>query len=925
MSNENHVSIGKNDAKMEEVAGSATPEADEDVDVEILYMRLKALRSMKEKLDNNEDDEMVDEMEELLHEADQAANEVELDFTDYVPTSPSPLIQDDDEAGLDLMMKSSLTDDTSTDDMSMSSVVKRLKEAARKTRETEHASSCEELESYSPTQSPIRDVTNDIDVIDIDLIDRASSPVDDEDPVIVYDKPKPVEVVDLENETEAEVQFFKQQREEPLFPSSVWEFQQKPPSTSVKNETAYEATASANHLEAFHMAVMAQSKTVQRFRRKRARSRGKSLSVSDSTENKPPPEKSAKGNLEHLKEVVEEEEDDEKALRAAVLSSMAVKRTKKIENEEKNTIKQKPTENKKPPSLSPPPPLPPPLPLHTPSPPPLPLPTAPSSTPSVVVKAKKAEKIPTKSAPKVNKLKKVTASEKKKQLEAKRKLIIKKAKYERDLKKLKDELNKWQDKTVKNKAEAMPLARKYFPNIFMKKVIISSKDLIESDDEDENMTKAPPTGQFQKDLDDFMKGLRSQSKKTEDKPIPPPKPVRKFPPKRAAAAPVSAVGTSQAQKSKILQRTLSSADKEILKKSNISHLPPDKQMEYKKLLNLLAQKEKAKKAEKALTVSISKNGALRTVTCSKSDQPAVGQSLTVPEISNPGTKQNSNAAVSNIKADSKKEKLQVTSVGTTSLKEKESKLIKARSEMCASLYKLSAEVSQLKEETSKKETAEAFLEKLQRQVAVTSELITRKNERINKLKTVVRQSHQDVVTKSQSMSILKKQCKTMGTALKGTDYQPPKEGMDTIRKKLTVINNSAKKVNTTATSTPPPTTTTTANNEASSIVKSVEKAEEESDSDTSDSDDDDSDSGSSSSSAGSPTTSEDEDEAGGEQAEKKDSSSMPKDNSSSLAHLNKSNIVLDPQVELCRFDLQGRCNDNACPYQHLRAKPPALH
>ena len=51
MSNENHVSIGKNDAKMEEVAGSATPEADEDVDVEILYMRLKALRSMKEKLD----------------------------------------------------------------------------------------------------------------------------------------------------------------------------------------------------------------------------------------------------------------------------------------------------------------------------------------------------------------------------------------------------------------------------------------------------------------------------------------------------------------------------------------------------------------------------------------------------------------------------------------------------------------------------------------------------------------------------------------------------------------------------------------------------------------------------------------------------------------------------------------------------------
>ena len=114
--------------------------------------------------------------------------------------------------------------------------------------------------------------------------------------------------------------------------------------------------------------------------------------------------------------------------------------------------------------------------------------------------------------------------------------------------------------------------------------------------------------------------------------------------------------------------------------------------------------------------------------------------------------------------------------------------------MCASLFKLSAEVSQLKEETSKKETAEAFLEQLQKQVAVTSELITRKNERLNTLKTVVRQSHQEVVTKSRSMSILKKECKSMGTILKGNAYQPPQEGMDTIRKKLSVINNSAKNV-----------------------------------------------------------------------------------------------------------------------------------
>ena len=53
----------------------------EDVDVEILYMRLKALQSMKEKLDQEEDDDnenqIVEEMQELLDEADQAAEEVQ--------------------------------------------------------------------------------------------------------------------------------------------------------------------------------------------------------------------------------------------------------------------------------------------------------------------------------------------------------------------------------------------------------------------------------------------------------------------------------------------------------------------------------------------------------------------------------------------------------------------------------------------------------------------------------------------------------------------------------------------------------------------------------------------------------------------------------------------------------------------------------
>jgi len=370
--------------------------------------------------------------------------------------------------------------------------------------------------------------------------------------------------------------------------------------------------------------------------------------------------------------------------------------------------------------------------------------------------------------------------------------------------------------------------------------------------------------------------------------------VRKFPPKKSAPA-LTSVPTKGKGVAKplvkatkpLVKRSLSIADKENLKKSNISHLPPDKQMEYKKLLVLLAQKEKAKKTKnanniKALTVSITKDSELRTVKQNQPPKPARFMVTSTPQkmvpISKPTEKK---------------------------LKEKEADLISSRKSMSASLFKLSAEVSQLKEETSKKETAEAFLEKLQSQVAVTIELITKKNERINKLKTVVRQSHQDVVTKSQSMSILRKECKSMGTTLKGKNYQTPQEGMDLIRKKLSVIQSSAKKVATNQNETnnvvnvEAPNATSTPDT-VKPVVETVPDSSEESSSSSSDSEDTGSDVSDSSSSESS-----------------SDNEGNIEQKSSSLAHLAKPSVVLDPQVELCRFDLQGRCNDKTCPYQHL--------
>lgn len=245
--------------------GKVTLEDPEDVDEDLLYMRLRALQSMKEKLDEEEKDEEISQMEELLQEADEAANEEQND-PDTPP--PPPLISDFDEDNLDLLMKTTLNNEELDTGEKMSSLVKRLKEAAKKTIGEKNQ---EDLLNYSPTQSPLRDIDNHD--VDLDLINPQSPKSEDE----MY--------VETQNTTEAaEIQFFKHQREDPLFPASVWEFQPD----QVKDEAVDESKATNDgkeneaNFEAFHMAVLAETKTGQKFRRKRARSRGKSVSVAPS-------------------------------------------------------------------------------------------------------------------------------------------------------------------------------------------------------------------------------------------------------------------------------------------------------------------------------------------------------------------------------------------------------------------------------------------------------------------------------------------------------------------------------------------------------------------------------------------------------------------------------------------------------------------
>ena len=800
---------------------SKMPSEDQDdnnAEVEILYMRLKALQSMKEKLDQEEDedqDEMVVEMEELLQEADQAANEVEKKLPEQENASSLP-------PEIDQMMAEESVGDENQNE-SMLSVVKRLKLAAKKTRLQspddewdDYVPASENRNqndlNYSPTQSPIRD--EEFEVIDIDTI-RAQSP----------------EAVTIVETTRAEVEFFKQQfkiKEEqeeyfkdqrtsheneeqpPLFPSSVWGFEPPPPlppdTEAEKPPQPVEETAE-EALESFHKAVMSEN---EKFRRKRKRNR------------------------------VSSENEEEKMLRAAVLSSMAVKRTQKEE---------------------------------------------------VLAKQKQLEEI-----------------EKQKRLEEEELEKAKKAKIERDLKSFKEEEKIYSDKSVKNKIEKLPIIRKHFPNLILRRVLIPAKELafefkIQAQKKPENSKNSE---QFMQNLDSFMKDLRSKS--TASKKKPPPKPARKFPPP-AAKAPGKAAKSnhSKAQIPSKKTELLTSADKESLKKlSNISHLPLDKQAEYKKLLTLLAQKEKTQKkvVKNGIKSSQVNNPDLVSAKIQPVEaktQPTHGKTQPVEAKTQPVE-----AKTLPIEAKIQPEKIptidsgeiqlsrtkprpppppQISKINSvkadkSTLSLKEGELLQVRKDMAASLFKLSAEVSQLNEETNKKATAEAFLEKLKQQMTDTEKLIAKKNERISKLKSVVSQSRQDILAKSTSLSLLKKECKTLGMKVKGQSYQPPQEGMDTIRKKLNVINNSAKKVTTNDT-------------------------KSESGSDSSSSSDDDSDSNS------------DSDESDSE-SESEDVKGKNNAKNGSLAHLSKNSVVLDPQVEFCRFDLQGKCNDSNCPYQHHR-------
>ncbi len=258
------------------------------------------------------------------------------------------------------------------------------------------------------------------------------------------------------------------------------------------------------------------------------------------------------------------------------------------------------------------------------------------------------------------------------------------------------------------------------------------------------------------------------------------------------------------------------------------------------------------------------------------------------------------------------------------LKEKETLVMTRKQELDCSVYKLSAEMSQLKDAQKKMEQAEEFVATLKRQLQEAEGLRDKKKQRFEQIREVVSGTH-DVITEHRRM--LKEalaDCEHTGKCVKGEGYRLPNEEEDSgganggaaqghsvessaerIRQKLTSIAESAKQ------------------------IKPGEKQQEEEEKDD-----------------GSESPPPTEQNQGRLVRPPSPTvvrlpllpcqppppprptapppptiSSFSSSSSSFLAHMrppapSPSSPALDPHAVLCRYELSGRCNDDDCEFQH---------
>jgi len=204
------------------------------------------------------------------------------------------------------------------------------------------------------------------------------------------------------------------------------------------------------------------------------------------------------------------------------------------------------------------------------------------------------------------------------------------------------------------------------------------------------------------------------------------------------------------------------------------------------------------------------------------------------------------------------------------LEHAEKSVIDKRTGLSGELYKLSAEMSQLQRRSIEYEGAVSYAEELRKQLKETEELVKLRAERVEGLREVIRTSHVKVLTCKEDMVKTENECRNMGLEAYGSSYELPTLGSLNIRKKLEQIKLTATKV------------------KESKNSEDVEPA--------------------GTSESGSVVTDSKTDHVLGDEY------------ISPLQHVRAENdqtSVFDPDKLLCRFELNGKCMDDQCKYQHL--------
>lgn len=363
------------------------------------------------------------------------------------------------------------------------------------------------------------------------------------------------------------------------------------------------------------------------------------------------------------------------------------------------------------------------------------------------------------------------------------------------------------------------IRKRHFPNLF-KKVIIQldpNEDSENEDDEAETVNQSGFNAEFNVNLDLLMReGRRNAETETKKGRIQP----------RVESKPVNVA-----------------KDKDAPMSASIKHLSKAKQMQYKLLKKRLSIKMKeAEERKKQLTLK------------QKADPSNISSHLDAQVIAKPISTTTKTSATN-----SRALKKPVATVKPTSLtlKEKEAAVVATRKALMSNLFKISAQLSSLKDAKAKQASMEAFVADLMKQLEEASELLTQRKERVAELTKEVILSESQIKEQSMQLKTLERDTHDLGATVTGSNYEIPSTHAPAIDKKLMSISKITQSLN--------------LNHPTSTVVREARQC------------------------------------------------SISDNSGSSLEHLKATNhVTIDPHKELCHFDLMGKCNDDMCQYQHAR-------